>query len=358
MERDDAARGVEEHHDRSGLRGQLWLRHAAQLRREPGVVPATSITTASTIGWTTRGRPNRRRLRPFGALDNSAVTIWDHSGKSTYHSLQTQLISRFGRGSQFQASYTLSRSRANLAMTNSDGALSVGVYKLDVHDPDSDWGRPETGRDHIFNASLIWMLPALEDRSKLMQSDLRRLGDLDDRRRGHRAAASTFSSPGTCLANGTGTVGHRQLAEPDHSRSSQSDRRTVPCQRWTRRADHQPRGVHAERLAPRAASAPRGAATATAPDTSRPICRSIRTSVWAGSTRFQFRWDIFNFFNNTNFLLAGLDNTFARGQRRLRQRGPDPWRRPSPARQPSGTFGQATRARDPRQMQIGFKILF
>ena len=26
--------------------------------------------------------------------------------------------------------------------------------------------------------------------------------------------------------------------------------------------------------------------------------------------RFQFRWDIFNVFNNTNFLLAGLDNTF------------------------------------------------
>ena len=104
---------------------------------------------ASTIAWITHEHPNAA-LRPFGAMNAGAVTLWDHSGKSTYHSLQTQFISRFGRGSHFQASYTLSRSRANLAMTNSDGALSVGVYKLDVQDPDSDWGRPgDRSRPHL-----------------------------------------------------------------------------------------------------------------------------------------------------------------------------------------------------------------
>ena len=36
VERVDAARSLEELHDRSGLRGQLWLRYVAQLRREPG----------------------------------------------------------------------------------------------------------------------------------------------------------------------------------------------------------------------------------------------------------------------------------------------------------------------------------
>ena len=55
---------------------------------------------------------------------NTNIGIWDHTGKSTYHSLQTQFINRFGRGSQFQASYTLARSRANFAMTDSGSSLA------------------------------------------------------------------------------------------------------------------------------------------------------------------------------------------------------------------------------------------
>ena len=36
---------------------------------------------------------------------------------------------------------------------------------LDNQNPDADWGRPETGRTHIYNASLIYLLPTLEDRA-------------------------------------------------------------------------------------------------------------------------------------------------------------------------------------------------
>ena len=58
--------------------------------------------------------PANAALRQFGVFGNNNIGVWDHSGKSTYNSLQTQFISRFGQGSQFQASYTLARSRANL----------------------------------------------------------------------------------------------------------------------------------------------------------------------------------------------------------------------------------------------------
>ena len=108
---------------------------------------------------------NDASLRQFGVFGNGKIGVWDHTGKSTYHSLQTQFVSRFGRGSQFQASYTLSRSRANFAMTDS-GQLAANTAQLDNQDPDLDWGRPETGRTHIFNSSLIWMLSSLEGRSK------------------------------------------------------------------------------------------------------------------------------------------------------------------------------------------------
>ena len=68
--------------------------------------------------------PANAALRQFGVFGNTNIGLWDHTGESKYHSMQTQFISRFGRGSQFQASYTLARSRANFAMTDSGGPLS------------------------------------------------------------------------------------------------------------------------------------------------------------------------------------------------------------------------------------------
>ncbi len=116
------------------------------------------------------GGATNAALRQFGVFGDANMGIWDHTGKSTYHALQTQFISRFGRGSQVQASYTLSRSRANLAMTGSDGNLAANTTQLDTQNPEQDWGRPETGRPHIFNASVVWLLPELRDRPALSRT--------------------------------------------------------------------------------------------------------------------------------------------------------------------------------------------
>jgi hypothetical protein len=117
-----------------------------------------------SLGTASTGRPveqNGADLRPYSALGDKKITYFDHSGRTQYYSLQTQFISRFGCGSQVQASYTLARTRANLSMTNSDG-LSVADAPRDLTKPDLDWGRPDIGRTHIFNASLVWLLPARE----------------------------------------------------------------------------------------------------------------------------------------------------------------------------------------------------
>jgi hypothetical protein len=73
--------------------------------------------------------------------------------------------------------------------------------------------------------------------------------------------------------------------------------------------------------------------------------------------RFQFRWDIFNVFNNTNFIFQGVDAqmdvsavTFDTGNAATANTI-------TSATVPAN-FGQATRTRDPRQMQLGFKILW
>jgi hypothetical protein len=69
--------------------------------------------------------------------------------------------------------------------------------------------------------------------------------------------------------------------------------------------------------------------------------------------RLQFRWDIFNIFNNTNFLFQGLNTTMGLSGVCSTRTGPR-----SSATNVAASFGQATRARDPRQMQFGFKILW
>ena len=60
-------------------------------------------------------------VRPYGVFGNAHIIIWGHGGKANYHALQTQVVSRFGRGSQFQASYTWSKSTGNLPLADSGG---------------------------------------------------------------------------------------------------------------------------------------------------------------------------------------------------------------------------------------------
>ena len=78
-----------------------------------------------------------------------------------------------------------------------------------------------------------------------------------------------------------------------------------------------------------------------------------KTFPLGGGARFQFRWDIFNIFNNTNFLFAGMEQTMRPSAVVLSPDGTQIDSATIP-----GNFGQATRTRDPRQMQIGFKILW
>ena len=80
----------------------------------------------------------------------------------------------------------------------------------------------------------------------------------------------------------------------------------------------------------------------------------------SGRVKLQFRWDIFNFFNNTNFLVradggsgGGFNNVMNASAVTLNSAGTEI----ATATIPS-SFMRATRTRDARQMQIGFKLLW
>ena len=290
--------------------------------------------------------PANAALRQFGVFGNNNIGIWSHDGESKYHSLQTQFISRFGRGSQVQASYTLARSRANLGLTDS-GQLAANNSMLDNANPDEDWGRPETGRTHIFNASLIWLLPSLEGKSQGMRHVF---GDWEVTAivgGGTGQPMTVYAGNLPSLNGGPTGTGYTDNQRPNR----------VPD------ADCRASGGLAEQIINPAAYTLNGFRLGSVGSAKRGDCNGpgyfqtdlafYKNIPLSGRTKLQFRWDIFNIFNNTNFLFAGLNTTMNASAITLNAAG----NTIATATIPS-TFGQATRTRDARQMQIGFKLLW
>jgi hypothetical protein len=290
---------------------------------------------------------NDAALRQFGVFGNNNIGIWDHTGESTYHSLQSQFVSRFGRGSQFQASYTLSRSRANFAMTDS-GQLAGNTTRLDNQNTDLDWGRPETGRTHIFNSSIIWMLSPLEGRSRLMRAAF---GDWE-------IAGIIGAGTGQPLTAYTGGLGSGLTGGPSGTGFTDNQRPNrvsgEPC-RATSGPDEQIINPSAFTLngfrLGTIGSAERG--ECTGPGYFQTDLAFYKNFPLKNGVKIQFRWDIFNIFNNTNFLFQNLDTTMDPSAVVLNAAQTEIVSATIPA-----SFGQATRTRDPRQMQLGLKLIW
>jgi hypothetical protein len=290
-------------------------------------------------------------LRQFGVFGNNNIGLWTHEGRSTYHSLQTQFVTRFGRASQFQASYTLARSRANLNLTDSGGSPAQGNATLDNQDPDLDWGRPETGRTHIFNASLIWLLPPLEGRSSAVR------GVLGDWEIATIVGAATGQPLTVYLGplpgfnggpSGTGYTDNQvpnRVAGVDCRASGGLAEQIINPQAYT---------LDGFRLGT-IGSARRG--DCTGPGYFQTDLAFYKNIPLRGRTKLQFRWDIFNIFNNTNFMFSGLEFTMRPSAIVLNNADSTKATAITSATIPTN-FGQATRTRDPLQMQIGFKLIF
>ncbi len=109
-------------------------------------------------------------INTFGAGSNLA--LWEQNRSSIYHSLQTQVVTRFGRGSSAQASYTWSKSIGNTGLSNADGPGSYSVLNgyTDSTQPDLDRARGNNDRRHIFNANVILALPSLENKGSVVRN--------------------------------------------------------------------------------------------------------------------------------------------------------------------------------------------
>jgi hypothetical protein len=298
-----------------------------------------------------RSQPANSSLRPYGVFGDQDFVFWEHSGGSTYHSLQTQFVSRFARGSQFQTSYTLSRSRSNIALTDSSGGLQNNTTALDSTNPDLDWGRPETGRTHIYNASLVWMLPTLDGKSAAMRhlAGGWQIGSIVNGASGQPLTVWATSLPG--FNGGPSGLGYDNNQRPNRTSESCDPGDNAPAEQIINPAAYTLNGFRLGTIG----TAERG--DCNGPGFFQADLAFYKNFPVGNRVRLQFRWDIFNIFDNTNFLFRNMNLNFNPSSVTTDTGTPATATTITSAVIPAN-FGQATLARDPRQMQIGFKLMW
>jgi hypothetical protein len=246
----------------------------------------------------------------------------------------------------------LSRSRANLALTDSSGGLAANTTALDNSNPDSDWGRPETGRTHIWNASLIWMLPSLEGKSTAVRQIAGgwQIGTIANAASGQPMTIFSTSVPG--LNGGPSGLGYDNHQRPNRvagesCRANDSNR----PEQIINPAAYTLDGFQIGSIG-----------TAERGDCDGPGFFQVDLAFYKNfpvtdRLRLQFRWDIFNVFNNTNFLFRNLNFNYNPSAVTYDTGSAATATRIVNATIPNN-FGQATLARDPLQMQFGFKLIW
>jgi carboxypeptidase family protein/TonB-dependent receptor-like protein len=286
-------------------------------------------------------------LRPYGVFGDHRITMWEHTGHSMYHSLQTQVVSRWG-ASQLQLSYTLSRNRANVALDDSSGGLSQSESRLDRTNAAADDGYASTDRRHVFNAALVLAGPTFEDQHGMRAALLGgwEVGTIVQAASGQAMTIYTGGLP--TFNGGPSGTGYTDNQRPNIVPG-------VSC-----RAND---STNQEQILNPGAVTLNDFQLGTIGNEPRGYCRGpglfqtdlafYKTMHASSRAQVQLRFEIFNVFNNTNFLSNGINTSLS-----LQSVTLDAAQTKITAYTPGGTFGQATRTRDARQAQFGLKILF
>ncbi len=286
------------------------------------------------------GIPIRGGLRPFPAFGDRVILFWESNGISEYDSLQTQFTQRFGSGSQFQLSYTLASHKANDPLTDA-GAGESSSQITDRDNPDLDWGYAGLHRDHIFNANVIHNLPRLESQGGVVRALFG----------GWQVAGIIQYSSGQALTvNAAGLTGNG-IAGTGYQQNLRPLRTGASCS-----------GSGLQAVNPDAYTLI-GWQLGTLGDGRRGECEgadffqvdfSLTKNIrMTDRLTGQFKFEVFNVTNRDNFV--GVNSVFAptsvtydsETERRVITDFTLP-----------NNFGQAQAARDPRQIQIGFKLIF
>jgi hypothetical protein len=130
------------------------------LVRQRSLNQALPASTNNPIRGVTENTIANIPLRvPIPGVPPDSLVSMESEGSSWYNGLEVSLTKRLGRGLQFLASYTFSKTLdtdgADINSTSSGNALTLG----DQNSPGQRWGRASFDRAHRFVFSATWTIP-------------------------------------------------------------------------------------------------------------------------------------------------------------------------------------------------------
>jgi hypothetical protein len=241
---------------------------------------------------------------------------------------------------------------SKLITTSSDtssGGLDTDLLYTDSTQPGLNRARGTTDRTHMFSASLVLALPTLQDKSRFVRN---MLGDWEFTTivQAGSGYPVTVGASVTGL-NGPGGTGITQLQTPNRVTGEPCTVSTANGTQW---------------LNP-AAFTLDGYQIGTNGTAGRNVCdgpglfqadASLYKNIRLGPrVKLQLRFEVFNVFNNVNFLGYSLDTDY-NAQNVVFDTGNPATATRIISATPQGTFGQLHKARDPRTMQLGIRLTF
>lgn len=260
-------------------------------------------------------------LRPYAGYNN--INMIEGAGSSNYHGLLASLKRRFTRGLEFGVAYTWSKA---LDFNDADtDTISPLVDRRVWH-----YGLADFDRTHIVNINYVWELPRWKGARGVAKSIVNdwQLSGITQFVSGQPLGIG-FSTVNAIDITGTASQGARVvvLSDPNLPKSERTFSRNFRTDVF-----RQPAVGTIGNAAKTLIRGPGINNTDVAFFKSFPIREQVR---------LQFRWELYNAFNHTQF--TGLDTTA----------------RFDPAgAQVNARFGEFTSARSPRQMQFALRFFF
>jgi Carboxypeptidase regulatory-like domain/TonB-dependent Receptor Plug Domain len=262
------------------------------------------------------------QIRPFRGY--GAVPILETRFNSNYHSLQVTAQRRLARSSQINLAYTWSKN-----MTDSQNEFSTAPQ--DTYNLAAEYSRATLDRRHILSINYIYELPFFQGQSNFKEKVLGgwQLSGITYYYTGLGFTATTSSNdPSGIGLLGTSPSGARPdlICDPNAGAPH-------TFEKWFNTAcfANPPAGVN--RVGNEGRNVINGPSTTRFDAT---LSKNIRFSE---SRSLQFRWEVFNIFNHTNFTTLNLSIVTANNG-------------------VGGGLGAVTGVRDPRTMQLGMKFIF
>ena len=294
----------------------------------------------------------RAQYRPFGVFGDGDITFWTTDGFSEYDSLQAQYTLRFGRGSQFQASYTLASFDTDTGMNDSSAGLNADATTYDRSIPSVNVGPAIVHRDHVFNASAIYNLPSFEGQGGFKEHVLGNwsIGGIVIYSTGSPITILSDNPGGDLGGRHPGGVGYDGNATPLLTGAPCDARGGGSLQVFNPAAFT----FDGYRLGDNAQQSGRG--QCDGPDFFQVDLSFYKQIYFGDRFKTQLRFEFFNIFDEVNVVGQSIDRNFNPG---VTLDGPrDSATTVVSTGAPAATFGSASAVRDPFQVQLGIKFEF